>query len=87
MLIERSIIGSDWFYGGNDMLAAVARERSAVMAMETRVPSSLGPLLSAKLIGMEGDQLHVDPDVVPLIDRFLVQLSREDNNPVEPGAG
>jgi hypothetical protein len=75
------------FYGGNDMLPAEAHVHSAVMAMQTRVPSSLGSLLSAKLIGMEGDQLHIDPDVAPLIDRFLVQLSGEDRNPVEPGAG
>ena len=85
--LEKELKARKEFYDGNDMLPAEAHVHSAVMAMETRVPSSLGPLLSAKLIGMEGDQLHIDPDVAPLIDRFLVQLSGEDRNPVEPGAG
>ncbi len=82
--LQKELKARKEFYAGNDMLPAEAHVHSALMAMETRVPSSLVPLLSAKLIGMEGDQLHIDHDVAALIDRFLVQLSGEDRNPVEP---
>jgi hypothetical protein len=85
--LKKEIKARRRFYGPNAMVPTAAHVHSAAMAMETQIPSSLGPVLEAKLIRLKGDQLEIDQEIEPLINRFLLQLSGEDNNPVEPAGG
>jgi hypothetical protein len=76
------------FHGGSVALDITGDEMAEIRhRMEMRVPSSLTPLSTAKLLTLRGDTLQVDPDVRRLLAEYVSQISGEDDNPVEPSAG
>jgi hypothetical protein len=77
------------FYVGSLALDLTKEELDEIPrhSAELAVPSSLSPLVYAKLICLERDELKVDADVKPLLADFIAKVSGEDDNPVEPPAG
>jgi len=87
--LKKEIIARRGFYGGSAALDLTKQEMADIQIrhVETAAPSSVAPLLHAKLVRLDKDELKVDPDVKAILSDFIAQVSGEDDNPIEPPAG
>jgi hypothetical protein len=86
--LKKEMTARKQFYGGSVALDVTAEDLVEIRRHSTmRVPDSVSPLLSAKLISLKRGELTVDADVKPLLSDFIAQVSGEDDNLVEPPAG
>jgi hypothetical protein len=86
--LKNEMLARRAFYGGSVALDITGEEMAEIHhRMAMRAPSSLTPLVAAKLLTLKGETLQVDPDVRQLLAEYVSQISGEDDNPVEPPAG